>query len=123
MALKLWTAWTVLLGAALIGVLLVFSSLPDRAAAATTADCAIACEDHDPAMGAATDDGPCGSAGHCAMSGLCHSGDCVASPMTVGDINHLHRLDIGLHSRFEWTQRVAAGTPPSFDPPPPRSFA
>ncbi|MFC2968097.1 hypothetical protein [Acidimangrovimonas pyrenivorans] len=121
--MKLWTAWTVRLGAALLGVLLVFSVLPERAVAGANPDCAIACKDHDSAMRAATADDPCGTAGHCAMSGLCHSGDCAASPIAVSDVNRLQQLDRGLRARFEWAQRVAIGSSPSFDPPPPRSFA
>lgn len=121
--MKLWTAWTVRLGAALIGVQLVFSVLPERAVAVATVNCAIAYQGHDPAMRAATAGDPCGTAVHCAMSGLGHSGDCAASPIAAGDINRLQRLGLGLRARFEWTQRVAFGSLPSFDPPPPRSFA
>lgn len=123
MALKLWTAWMVRLGAALIGVLLVFSVLSEQAVANANTDCAIACEGHDSAMRAATADDPCGTAGHCAMSGLCHFGDCAASPIAMSDINDTQRLDLRRHARFEWAQRVAIGSSPSFDPPPPRSFA
>lgn len=111
------------LGAALIGVLLVFSVLPERAVANANTDCAIACKDHAPAQHAATTGDPCGTAGHCGMSGLCHSGDCIASPIAASDINRQQRLDHGLRARFERAQRVAIGTSPSFDPPPPRSFA
>lgn len=123
MALKLWTAWTVWMGAALIGVLLVFSMLPERAVAGANVDCPIACEGHDTGARAATTGDPCGTARHCSTSGLCHSGDCVASPIVVSDINHVQRLDLRRHARFEWAQRVAFGISPSFDPPPPRSLA
>lgn len=123
MALGLWAAWMIRLGAVLIGVLLVFSVLPQPAVVGANADCAIACEGHEPAMPAASANARCGTTAQCEMSSLCHSGDCLASPIAMSDTRLFHRLDPGLHARFERTQRVAFGTSPSFDPPPPRSFA
>lgn len=126
MGLKVCTAWTVWLGAALIGVLVVFSVLPGRAAdqAGPTAVCAVACEVHGPALRVATaGELYCDTTGSCKTSRLCHSGDCLVSPFGAGECFRLQRFEPGVRVRFEWTRLVASSRALTFDPPPPRSFA